>query len=82
MALYCDGQAACEIADNLVQHDRTKHVEVDHHFLKEKLVEKLIEIPFVRSKDQLADILTHVVSSKIFHDPLVKLGIGDIYAPT
>jgi hypothetical protein len=36
MRLYFDSKAACDIAHNPVQHDRTKHVEVDRHFIKEK----------------------------------------------
>ncbi|KAM2392165.1 hypothetical protein ACFX1X_035690 [Malus domestica] len=58
MRLYCDNQSAREIADNPVQHDRTKHVEVDRHFIKEKLERKIVSIPFVKSEEQLADVLT------------------------
>ena len=39
MKLYCDNKAAISIAHNPVQHDRTKHVEVDRHFIKEKIEE-------------------------------------------
>ncbi|CAL2255719.1 unnamed protein product [Prunus armeniaca] len=42
--LYYDNQSAFEIANNSVQHDRAKHVEVDRHFIKEKLEHKLISI--------------------------------------
>ncbi|CAL9014728.1 unnamed protein product, partial [Prunus brigantina] len=80
--LYCDNQSAFEIANNPVQHDRTKHVEVDRYFIKEKLEHKLISIPFVPSSEQLADMLTHAMSKHRFEDSLDKLGIIDIYAPT
>ncbi|CAN6677420.1 unnamed protein product [Malus baccata var. baccata] len=58
MKLFCDNKAARDIAHNLVQHDRTKHVEVDRFFIKEKLEGKIIEVPAIRTEDQLADILT------------------------
>ena len=80
--LYCDNKAACDIAYNSVQHDHTKHVEVDRFFIKEKLDEKIVELPKIRSEDQLADILTKVVSSRVFLKFLGKLGMWDIYAPT
>lgn len=80
--LYCDNKAACDIAHNPVQHDRTKHVEVDRFFIKEKLDEKIVELPQIRSEDQLADILTKAVSSRVFSKFLGKLGMCDIYAPT
>lgn len=82
MQLYCDNKAACDIAHNPVQHDRTKHVEVDKHFIKEKLEARIIEVLHVRSQDQLADILTKAVSSQAFHGIIDKLGIRNIYAPT
>ncbi|WJZ98413.1 hypothetical protein VitviT2T_016938 [Vitis vinifera] len=62
--LFCDNKAACDIAHNPIQHDRTKHVEVDRFFIKEKLDDKIVELPKIRSEDQLADILT--VSSQVF----------------
>ena len=80
--LYCDNKAACDIAHNPVQHDRTKHVEVDRFFIKEKLDGKVVELPKIRSEDQLADILTKGVSNRVFSKFLDKLGLCDIYAPT
>ena len=80
--LFCDNKAAIALAHNPVKHDRTKHVEVDRHFIKEKLEAKIIQIPFVKTEDQLADILTKAVSSRIFHNSLDKLGVDDIYSPT
>jgi hypothetical protein len=82
MQLNCDNKAAIDIAHNPVQHDRTKHVEVDRHFIKEKLEAKIIEVFFVKSKDQLADVLTKAVTGKVFHNSLSKLGMSNIYTPT
>lgn len=59
--LHCDNEAAIEIAHNPVQHDRTKHMEVFRHFIKENLDRKIIRFPFVPFEDQLADVLTKTV---------------------
>ena len=75
--LRCDNRAAISISENPVQHDRTKHVEVDRHFIKEKIEEGVISLPFVRSEEQLADILTKAVPARMFLEILGKLSIGD-----
>lgn len=82
MRLYCDNKATINIAHNLVQHDRTKHVEIEKHFIKKKLGSGVICLPLVQTGDQLADILTKGVASKVFHTFFSKLGMCDIFAPT
>lgn len=72
--LYYDNQAAIEISQNPVQHDRTKHMEVDNFFIKESLDRKIIQFPFVPSEEQLADVLNKAVSGKVFNNSLDKLG--------
>ncbi|XP_042952258.1 uncharacterized protein LOC122289343 [Carya illinoinensis] len=51
MPLYCDNKSTIAIAQNPVQHDRTKHVDIDRHFIKEKLEAHIIEVPFLKSED-------------------------------
>ena len=80
--MFCDNKDACDITHNPVQHDRTKHVEVDRLFIKEKLNDKIVELPKIRSKNQLVNILTKAVSSQLFSKFSDKLGMCDIYAPT
>ncbi|KAK4400851.1 hypothetical protein Sango_1191200 [Sesamum angolense] len=78
--LYCDSKATCDIAHNPIQHDRTKHVGIERHFIKEKLEVKVIEVPHVDTEDQLADILNKALSSQGFHQCLKKIGMSDIYS--
>lgn len=80
MDLLCNNKAAIDISQNPIQHDRTKHVKVDRHLVKQNLEGKIIRFPFVKSGDQLADILTKAVSSKDFYNLLDKLRIRDPYA--
>ena len=75
--LMCDNRAAISISENPVQHDRTKHVEVDRHFIKEKLEEGVLSLPFVRSEEQLADMLTKAIPAKEFMMILSTLSFGD-----
>jgi hypothetical protein len=82
MNLYCDNKAAIKISQNPIQYDRTKHIEIDQHFIKQNLEEKVICFPFVRLEDQLADMFTKAVSNKNFHSSLDKLGIKDIFSLT
>ncbi|RVW58525.1 Retrovirus-related Pol polyprotein from transposon RE1 [Vitis vinifera] len=80
MKLYCDNKSAINIVHNPIQHDRTKHIEIDRHFIKEKLEEGVVCMFYVPSEHQLADILTKRFNSSMFHDFIFKLGMEDIYS--
>jgi len=64
MSLACDNKSAISIAHNPVQHDWTKHVEIDWHFIKEKLENGLIATKYIPSRLQLADMFTKGLPTK------------------
>ena len=80
MKLYCDKKSAISIAHNLVQHDQTKHIEVDRYFIKEKLDSDFICTPYTPSESQLADVLIKGLNSQVFHKLTVKLGMDNVYS--
>ena len=82
LVMHCDNKVAIAITNNPVQHDRTKYVEVDRHFIKDHLNQRTINLSFFSSQTQLADVLTKAVSGKMFHGSLDKLGMIDIHSPT
>ena len=63
MRLLFDKKSAINITHNPVQHDRTKHVEVDSHFIEKKLASGPICTPYVSTKGQLTDVLTKGLKS-------------------
>jgi ATP sulfurylase len=80
--LYCDNKSAINIANNPVQHDRTKHVEIDRIFLKEKIDDGVVVLTHVTSGDQVADCLTKGLGLKECQLPCNKMGMVDIHRPS
>ena len=70
------------LASDSVLHERSKHIEVDIHFIWEKIQYGIIVSSFVPSSDQTADVFTKPVGPSLLQSSIVKLGLIDIFAPT
>jgi hypothetical protein len=65
---------------NPVHHDRTKHIEIDRHFIKDNLDKGRLHVLYVRSGDQLADVLTKGINVVSFQNVCNKMRLVDIFA--
>lgn len=66
--LWCDNLGATYLAVNPVFHARTKHIEINYHFVRERVANKELDIRFVHSKDQVADGFTKALATKQFEE--------------
>ena len=71
--MWCDNVGAIYLSTNPVSHARTKHVELDYHFIREKVQQGIIQINYISSSDQMADILTKPLGRPLFERHRDKL---------
>ncbi|KAI3729427.1 hypothetical protein L6452_18085 [Arctium lappa] len=73
--IYCDSKSAIAILANPVQHTKTKHIDVRYHFIKDHVEKGTIELFFVKTDYQLADLFTKPLDEKRFNFLISKLGM-------
>jgi hypothetical protein len=73
----CDNESAIRIAENPIEHNRTKHIDIRHHFLRDHQQRGDIEIAYIDTKEQLADIFTKPLDEKTFTKLRNELNILD-----
>ena len=76
--IYCDSKSAIQITANPVQHSKTKHIDIRYHFIKDHVEKGNVELYFVESDYQLADLFTKPFDESRHFFLLSKLGMLDL----
>ncbi|GJU05485.1 retrovirus-related pol polyprotein from transposon TNT 1-94 [Tanacetum coccineum] len=80
--LYCDNKSAIALCCNNVQHSRSKHIDIRHHFIKEQVENGVVELYFVKTKYQLTDIFTKPLARERLEFLIKKLGMQSMSLET
>ncbi|GJS57619.1 retrovirus-related pol polyprotein from transposon TNT 1-94 [Tanacetum coccineum] len=80
--LYCDNRSAIALCCNNVQHSRSKHIDIRHHFIREQVEKGVVELYFVTTDYQLTDIFTKALPRERFEFLLLRLGMKSMSPET
>ncbi|KAK2994415.1 hypothetical protein RJ640_009642 [Escallonia rubra] len=75
--IYVDNKSAIALAKNPVFHDRSKHIDTRYHFIRESIAKKQVQVKFVKSEDQVADIFTKPLNREVFEKLRSRLGMRE-----
>jgi len=75
ISIMCDNTSVINISKKSIIHSRTKHIAIQYHFLKEKVVEREVNLEFVPTSEQVVDIFTKPLPKEVFEYLQKKLGV-------
>jgi len=78
IVIHCDNQSSIKLAKNSVQNARTKHIERQIHFVRHHIKKQRIAVNYIKSQDQVADILTKPLTPQKFREMRNMLGLTTI----
>ena len=82
LTIYCDNTSAMNISKNSVQHSRTKHIEIRHHFIGELVEDGTLTLEFIHTDDQKTDLFTKPLDSKHFEFLHQNIGVINMGSST
>ncbi|CAK9811678.1 Copia protein [Anthophora quadrimaculata] len=77
--LYCDNQGALKLAENPIFHNRTKHVDIKHHFVRDALRNKLLKLEYISTSEMVADVLTKSLPGPSHRKCTDRLGLEEVF---
>ena len=75
ITIFCDNSSAINISKNPVQHSRTKHIDIRHHFIRELVEQNVITLSHIDTKSQLADLFTKALDFQTFDQLRKSIGM-------
>ena len=75
MVVYCDNSSAIDISKNLVQHSKTKHIEIRYHFIRDLVERKIVCLEYILNERQNADIFTKPLDRSKFETLYQVIGV-------
>ena len=79
ISIKCDNTSAINLSKNLIQHSRTKHIEIRYHFIRDHIQNEDIVLEFVPTEDQLVDIFIKSLNADRFEQIRGELGLCDLF---
>jgi hypothetical protein len=76
--LLVDNKSAISLAKNPVFHERSKHIDIRYHFIRECVEQGRVGIDYIRTNDQLADVLTKALGRLVFQGLRRRIGMSEI----
>jgi hypothetical protein len=73
--IHCDNTSAISVSKNPVLHSKTKHIPMKYHFLREQVTNRVVQLNYIPSTEQIADIFTKPLAATPFGYLLQKLGV-------